>query len=177
MISTNVPLQPQVSIPVLLDVTGAPNIVLSDSVLAYEPLTGAFDGVFVQPTPGNLNGPDAGMVFGPGGDLYVPSFWNHRVKRYDGTTGAFVSNFLTPISSGLTNPRTVLFPGDGTVLATSEGSDEVLRFDATTGDFQIALVTDDVTTGPDETGGLDGPTGMAVGPDGGSGSPALERTR
>lgn len=137
-----------------------------DSVLRYDGRTGAFDSVFVQPADGGLNGPDAGMVFGTGGDLYVPSYWNHRVKRFDGQSGAFVSDFLEPSPSGLRNPRTVLFAGDGFVYATSEGTDEVLQFDAVTGDFVAALVTDDPATTPDETGGLSGPTGMAIGPDG-----------
>ena len=48
---------------------------------------------------------------------------------------AFVENAFTPQTSGLKNPRTVLFLDDGTALVTSEGTDEVLRFDATTGDF------------------------------------------
>ncbi|MDA1266580.1 MAG: hypothetical protein O2816_15985 [Planctomycetota bacterium] len=136
-----------------------------DAVLRYDGRSGAFLGMFVQPGDGSLDGPDAGMTFGPDGDLYVPSFWNHRVKRYDGATGAFVENFLKP-TSGLTNPRQILFVG-AVCLATSEGSDQVLRFDAATGDFIDVLVEDDPnTTGVDESGGLDGPTGMAVTPEG-----------
>ncbi len=137
-----------------------------DSVLRYDGRTGAFVDVFVTAASGNLNGPDAGMTFGPNGDLYVPSFWNRRVKRYDGGTGAFVENAFTPAASGLRNPRAVLFLDDGTALVTSEGSDEVLRFDGTTGDFVAVLIGDDATTAADESGGLDGPSGIVRRPDG-----------
>jgi len=137
-----------------------------DAVLRYDGRTGVFDQVFVQQAAGNLNGPDAGMAFGTDGDLYVPSFWNHNVKRYDGATGTFVSNFFKSSASGMQNPRTVLFPGDGFAYVTSEGTDEVMRFNAVTGDFVDALVTDDPNTAADETGGLDGPSGMGLGPDG-----------
>ncbi|MEM6571225.1 MAG: hypothetical protein AAF957_22635 [Planctomycetota bacterium] len=137
-----------------------------DSVLAYDGRSGAFDAVFVQSAAGGLNGPDSGMAFGPDGSLYVPSYWNRRVKRYDGSTGAFIDNFLTPATSGLRNPRAVFFPGDGTVLATSEGSDEVLRFDAATGAFLDVFIGDDPATPGDESGGLDGPTGIVRTPDG-----------
>ncbi len=136
-----------------------------NSVLRYDGRTGAFLGVFVQSGAGGLQGPDAGMTFGPDGDLYIPSFYNHRGKRYDGATGAFVENFLKPSPSGLTNPRQILFHG-AHVLVSSEGSDQVLRFDALTGDFVDVLVGDDASTGFDESGGLDGPTGIAVTPEG-----------
>jgi len=135
-----------------------------DAILRYDGRTGAFVDVFVDSAAGNLDGPDAGMTFGPDGDLFVPSFWNDRVKRFDGATGDFLDNFLKP-TSGLTNPRQILFHGPW-ALASSEGSDQVLRFDAATGDFLGVLVGDDPNTGPDESGGLDAPTGMAVTPEG-----------
>ncbi|MEM9802483.1 MAG: hypothetical protein AAGA20_19295 [Planctomycetota bacterium] len=137
-----------------------------DAVLAYDGRTGAFDGVFVAPSDGNLDGPDSGMVFGSDGNLYVPSYFSRRVKRYEGVTGAFIDNAASPIGSGLRNPRSVVFPGDGSLLVTSEGSDEVLRFDGANGAFQGVFIGDDPATAVDESGGLDGPTGIARAADG-----------
>lgn len=131
----------------------------TDSVLRYDPATGAFDGVFVQPGNHGLNGPDTGTIFGPDGDLYVPSFWNHQVMRYDGTTGEFVEVFITAQSGGLQNPRTILFRGDGTVIVSSELNHRVLLYDAATGDSLGDFI-------PALTGGLFRPSGMAIGPDG-----------
>jgi hypothetical protein len=138
----------------------------NDSILRYDGRTGAFVDVFVATgAAGNLNGPDAGMAFGPGDQLYVPSFFNDRVKQYD-VDGSFVRNLVGPVATNLDRPRTVLFPGDGFVYISSEGSDSVLKCDELTGDLVSELIVDDAGTSADETGGLDGPTGMAIGPDG-----------
>lgn len=135
----------------------------SDAVLRYDGATGAFDSVFVQPGSAGLNGPDLGMTFGPNGDLYVPSYWTHVVKRYDAQNGAFVSDAFSAVGSGLRNPRDVLFLDTGVAFVASEGSDQVLSFDALTGAFLGALVTDDFSTpGFDESGGLDGPVGIQL---------------
>lgn len=138
----------------------------SDNVLRYDGLDGTFLGVFVTAAAGGLNGPDAGMTFGPEGDLFVPSFWNHSVKRYDGGNGSPLGDFVPFFDGGLLNPRTVLFPGDGFAYVSSEGSDEVLRYVESTGAFDSEFISDDPATPGDETGGLDAPTGMGVGPDG-----------
>jgi len=139
----------------------------TDSILRYDGETGAFDSVFVTTVPGNLNGPDAGMAFGPDGDLYVPSFFSNRVKRYDGVTGAYVGNLVAPPWADIDRPRTVVFPGDGFAYVASEGNDKVLKVDAATGQAVVEeLIADDPGTPQDETGGLNGPTGLAFGPDG-----------
>ncbi|MFT5049164.1 MAG: streptogramin lyase [Chlamydiales bacterium] len=139
----------------------------TDSILRYDGETGAFDRVFVTTTPGNLNGPDAGMVFGPDGNLYVPSYFTDRIKRYDGVTGDFIGNFVGPAWANLDRPRAVIFPGDGFAYVASERNDMVLRVDEATGQTTVEeLIVDDPATPADETGGLDGPTGLAFGPDG-----------
>ncbi|MHC5002050.1 MAG: NHL repeat-containing protein, partial [Planctomycetota bacterium] len=97
-----------------------------DSVLLYDGADGSFVSVFVSPGSGGLNGPDAGIAFGPDGHLYVPSYWNDRVLRYDGATGAFLGAFVGPGSGGLVRPRVVRFrPSDGRVVVSSEGSNKV----------------------------------------------------
>lgn len=127
-----------------------------DAILRYDGATGSFDAVFVEAEAGGLNGPDAGMVFGPDGDLYVPSYYSDEVLRYDGVTGEPLGAF-TPADGSLSRPRTLLFVG-AHLLVTSEGSGEVVRFDAGTGAFV------DVLVGPASAAPFDNlksPSGMA----------------
>ena len=123
----------------------------TDSILVYDGLNGAFLDVFVTVGSGGLNGPDAGMNFGPDGNLYVPSFWSHAVLRYDGGEGAFIDAFVSPGEGGLAWPRVVLFREDGRVIVSAEASDQVLLYDGQDGTPLGALI-DDITT----------PTGMAI---------------
>jgi DNA-binding beta-propeller fold protein YncE len=128
----------------------------SDAILRYDGATGAFIDVFVAAGDGGLNGPDAGTVFGPDGDLYVPGYYSNAIARYDGTTGASLGDF-TPTEL-LDAPRTVVFEGEHMYVA-NEGTSEVLRFDAATGDFVDVFVA----TG---AGGLNGAAGMVFDPSG-----------
>jgi DNA-binding beta-propeller fold protein YncE len=128
-----------------------------DAVLRYDGRSGAFVDEFVAERAGGLDGPDAGMVWGPDGDLYVPGFYNHAVLRYDGVTGEFKQRF-TPADGALLGPRTLIF-SDGALLVSSERRDTVVKFDARTGDYLGAAVAPGA-------GGLAGPAGMALLPDG-----------
>lgn len=126
----------------------------SDAVLRFDG-SGTFDTLFVTPQKGGLNGPDAGMVFGPDGDLFVPGYYSNTVARFDASTGAHLEDF-TPTDM-LAQPRTLVFRDDFLYVA-NEGSDEILRFDGTNGEFV------DVFVGAGA--GLDTPAGMVFDPDG-----------
>jgi DNA-binding beta-propeller fold protein YncE len=136
----------------------------TDAVLTYDERSGAFVGVFVAPSLGGLNGPDAGMAFGPDGHLYVPSYFSHHIKFYDGASGLYLGDFMSN-ADGLRNPRGIIFHSDGSVYVTSEGNKRVFRCDLAGGATCQALVVDDINTVPDETGGLNRPTGIGFGPD------------
>lgn len=139
---------------------------VQDAVYEFDGRTGAFVRILVGSTSGGLNGPDAGIAIGPDGALYVPSYWSNRVERYDRQSGAPLGDFVVSAGTGLLRPRTIIFPGDGFAYVASEGNDRVLQVDAATGAFVKAIVIDDPLTPQDESGGLDGPTGLAVGTDG-----------
>jgi Tol biopolymer transport system component/streptogramin lyase len=79
-----------------------------NSILRYDGTTGRFLSVFVPPGGGGiagaaLNGP-YDLLFAPDGRLYVTSFGNDQIRRYDGTTGAFVDVFVPTNSGGLDGP-------------------------------------------------------------------------
>ena len=78
----------------------------TNSVERYDANTGDFLGDFVTSGSGGLLNP-IGVVYGPDGNIYVTSGGlngmtnSSSVNRYDGTTGAFIDNFVSLGSGGL----------------------------------------------------------------------------
>lgn len=128
----------------------------NDSTIAKFNPSGVFQGHLVPSGSGGLSGPDTGTVVGPDGSLYVPSFNNNSIFRYNATTGAFLGVFANS-ASGLTQPRTILFR-DGKVWVTSDNGNKVLRYNT-----DGTLFDTFVTAG---SGSLFGATGMVFGEDG-----------
>ena len=107
----------------------APN---TNSVLRYDGVTGAFLGVFASGD--GLRFPTS-LVFGPDGDLFVPSQQSYQILRYDGITGGFISSFtsggnLVEVTLLAFGPDGNLFVTDGTI--TSGASHAVQRFNGKT---------------------------------------------
>lgn len=100
----------------------------TDEILRFDRRTGAYLGVFVASGAGGLDGPDAGTKFGADGLLYVPSFWNDRVLRYD-DQGVFVDEFVSFREGSLRQPRD-LVQHDGDWYVASSFNNRILRFDA-----------------------------------------------
>jgi DNA-binding beta-propeller fold protein YncE len=147
----------------------------ADAVVRYNGTTGAFMDNFVPPGSGGLSHP-GGMVFGPDGssdgklDLYVGNNFDHKILRYDGTTGAFKGIFA---SSGALNTVTGLaFGPDGNLYVananfTNSGTfpaGNIVRFEGPGGPSPGALLGTFVSAG---SGGLSTPdAGLLFGPDG-----------
>ena len=139
-------------------------------VLRYDGATGAFIDNFA--VGGNLQSP-RGIIYGPDGNLYVTDRkfigqdWQleGRVARFDGTTGAYLGDFVPLGSGGLSDPTQLVFGPSVEDAArldlyvVSTGTDSVLRFDGATG----AFLGEFVASG---SGGLEGPVTMTFGPDG-----------
>jgi len=84
---------------------------------------------------GTLDGP-TGVTWGADGNLYVSSFNNNRVLRYKGTTGAFISMFVSPGSGGLNGPDNgTIFGPDGHLYVPSYWNNRILRYHGETGAF------------------------------------------
>jgi streptogramin lyase len=75
------------------------------------------------------------LVFGPDGNLYVASDRDHKVLRYDGTTGAYMDDFVAAGSGGLDNAQGAGFGPDGNFYVSSWKNDNVVRYNGTTGAF------------------------------------------
>jgi DNA-binding beta-propeller fold protein YncE len=136
------------------------------AVLRFDGESGAFIDNFA--VGGNLKSP-RGIIFGPDGDLYVADrnmpAREGRVARYDGTTGAYLGDFVALGSGGLDIPTAAVFGPDSNddgqldLYVGSFGNDSILHYDGTSGAFLGAFV-------PSGSGGLAGPAGMTFGPDG-----------
>lgn len=107
-----------------------------DQIVRIDPDTLAVLDTFVGDdplTPADENGPLAGptsAVFGPGGDLYVASFENDQILRFDGTSGAYEGVFVAQGLGGLNGPDAgTKFGRDGYLYVPSFWSDRVLRYD------------------------------------------------
>ena len=132
-------------------------VVDSTSPGAVTKLNGTTGALISTLTGGSLSDPE-GIVFGPDHNLYVANGDGSDVVRFNGTTGAFIDNFVSAGSGGLANARGVTFGPDGDLYVTSFDSDEVLRYNGITGTFSNASVAAG-------SGGLSFPRGLVFGPD------------
>ncbi len=139
----------------------------NNRVKMYDPDTGAYLGNRVNAAnAGGLSGPES-LMFGPDGHLYVSSRFTHSIKKYDGSTGAYLGDFVTPGLGGLSEPFHMEFSADGALFwVGSSTGDTVIEYDGVTGALIRVLVEDDPLTPEDETGGLDNPHDVTIGPDG-----------
>jgi streptogramin lyase len=106
----------------------------SNSVLQFDPITGAFINVLVPTGSGGLNDP-RGLAIGSMGDLFVSSFATNSVLRFNHATGAFLGVFVAPGSGGLAGPFDLAFGPNGNLFVNSSISDQVLQYNGSTGAF------------------------------------------
>ncbi len=125
----------------------------SNSVLRYDS-SGAFVEVFASGA--ELANPN-GIAFGPDGHLYVGLGDLSKVLKYNGGTGAFIGEFVSAGSGGLSGVRDLLFGPDGDLYVASGTSDQVLRYDGTSGAFVGVAASGN---------GLNGPVGLVFDSDG-----------
>ena len=97
-----------------------------NKVFRYDAATGAFTGLCAS--GGDLSFP-VGVTFGPDGNLYVASLFNGSIRRYNGTTGAFIDAFVPPGGGGLSGPNDLVFGPDGNLYVASNGN-AVRRYNA-----------------------------------------------
>jgi len=133
-----------------------------------------FDGVTGDPFPpdgtfasgGGMSFP-RGLAFGPDGNLYVASEGTDNILRYDGTTGAYLSEFVAAGAGGFSSPKGLAFAPDGRLYVagydTSSALAEVFRFDAVSGAV-VDKVSDYWVLPSPFVFGI--PYGVTTGPDG-----------
>ncbi|GAC1458304.1 MAG: NHL repeat-containing protein [Chamaesiphon sp.] len=110
------------------------------SILRYDN-AGNFLSTFVPAGTGKGNvSVSTGIVFGPDGNLYATDFANNSVKRFNGTTGAYIDDFIPANSGGLFRPEDLVFDGDKVYVSQLEGGG-IKSYDAKTGAFVSSIAT------------------------------------
>src|SRR5262249_7709331 len=89
--------------------------------------TAHYRGAFVQRIPGR--GTSDVVTFGPDGNLYTPEIGTNAISRFNGTTGAFIDNFIAD-DGHLNITQGIVFRA-GYVYVNSSSTNEVDRYDAT----------------------------------------------
>jgi sugar lactone lactonase YvrE len=157
---------------------------MTNEILRYDVETGAFLGVLVGDDPatphidesGGLTSPDY-LLLSSDHQLYVASEVTNEILRYDAETGVFLGvlvggDLATPnIDVGETGElhglSSMAFGPDGDLYVSSLHTNRILRYDARSGEFLNILVGDDPKTlNIDESGGLQGPSGIVCCPNG-----------
>lgn len=78
------------------------------------------------------------LAFSASRDLYVSSEGAGSIKRYDGVTGAYISDFVTAGLGGLGNPQGITFGPDGNLYVSSLSSigiSSIKKYNGTTGAY------------------------------------------
>jgi streptogramin lyase len=134
---------------------------VNSDILRFDGMTGAFMGVFAT-TPGMSIASPQGLVFGLDGNLYVSAAFSDDVLRFDGKTGlplpapGQTGAIFAPAVGGFSFPVGLAFGPDGNLYVAGRDSDNVARFNGTTGKF-----IDFFANG----GAGDHPGGLIFGPD------------
>jgi sugar lactone lactonase YvrE len=147
-------------------VTDGFNALGTNKILRFDGTDGHFITTFVAPNT-FLNNPDLGMVQGPDGNIYKENFGANSVLRFDPLTGAPLpapgqigANFVAPGSGGLNQTEGIDFgPVDGNLYVASTGTNNVIKYDGTTGAFLSVFVASG-------SGGLASSNDLHFGPDG-----------
>src|SRR5215471_14483887 len=92
--------------------------------------------------------------------VYVTSFDNDSILKFDADTGAFLGVFVPAGSGGLNGPTGLTFGPDGHLyVASFVFNNSVLKYDSRTGRFLGVFVSEG-------SGGLQGPMDLSFGSDG-----------
>ena len=106
---------------------------VNNRIVRYNAATGDFVSTFVAAGSGGLSQPQY-FAFGPdtNGDgdreLYVSSYANDSVLRYNGRTGAFMDDFVYAGNEGLNGPTGLVFIPNGELIVASSLTDAVMEF-------------------------------------------------
>lgn len=133
-------------------------------VLRFNRTTGAYIDLFATVPIAGLAGNATDVRFGPNGDLLVSIGFDAPagdIWRFDGTTGADLGAFIPPADPHPVAPSIHVIGPDGNLYISSSGTDEVLRYNGSTGDY-----IDSFASG----GGLDDPRGLVFLPEPGMGA-------
>lgn len=140
------------------DITGRPGVLGAQTTNTT---------TFISAGSGGLSR-SIGITFGPDGNFYVSSWNNNEVMRYNGSTGApdpiagqSGAVFVTSKLGGLQSPEYLRFGPDGNLYVVSSPTNEVFRYNGSTGAADPASgQTGAVFVSASNNGGLSDPLGL-----------------
>ena len=115
----------------------------NNTVRHYDGTTGSFVEVFASSTsPGDVGCPTClsqpvGIDWGPDGNLYVSSYNNNRVQRFD-SRGVFIDSFAS--GNSLCGAIDAEFGPEGSLYVSSNCNNRVVVYDGSTGAFLRRVV-------------------------------------
>ncbi|HVT13395.1 MAG TPA: SMP-30/gluconolactonase/LRE family protein [Fimbriimonadaceae bacterium] len=113
----------------------------------FDPMTHAFDQfVPIGNPPSPLSGPES-LTFGADGNLYVADAIQSSVLRFDGSTGAYLGEFVPSAGGPLVQPIGMEFGPDHNLYVT-DGEGRVARFDGASGAYLGDFVPIGGSAGP-----------------------------
>ncbi len=121
----------------------------NNNILRYDTLTSEYLGVFAT---GKSAFP-VDLEFGPNGMLYVLS---DAVYRYDGRTGAYIDQIVDSSTSPTNGARAITFDTAGNLYLANTGNNNILRYNAVTGEYLGVFATGKSTLPVDLKFGVDG---------------------
>ena len=95
-----------------------------------------------------------GLTWNSDGNILLSEFTPGAVRIYDGQTGAYIQDFISPGQNGLSGALDNLILPNGNFLVSSFNNNRVMMFDAN-GNYLS-----------DPVGSIAGPQGLEIGPDG-----------
>lgn len=125
---------------------------ITPNAIAVNPVLTDFVVVFANITGSNLAAP-TGLAFGGDGNLYVSSAFTKSIKRFNGTSGDYIDDFVS--DERLQFPRDLIFDKNGTLYVSDSTANNIIRYNGT-GEF-----IDIFASG----GGLQAPLGITFGDD------------
>ncbi|SRR5579883_1601399 len=146
----------------------------SNSIIVFDDTNGTFEGNFTTPGAGGLRAPDD-LTIGPDGNVYVSSGGDSGLNLFDASypqdsavlryspTGQFLG--VAASGGGLIRPYGNAFGPDGNLYVSSFRTNQILRYDGTTGAF-LGVFASDNNHGLGSLNGLNGPNGLLFAPDG-----------
>jgi streptogramin lyase len=115
----------------------------NSEILAFDPTTGAYQGVFA-----NLGSGEAQtLAEGPNGNIYVTSPASGNVQEYDGATGQIITTFHFSPTNSNNYASGITFDSSGNLYVVDTRGGTVNQYDPTTGAF-IRTVISGLPSGP-----------------------------